>query len=1199
MLNALALPRLRHVTRLEVWTPRTAERVRATLRVDGRLDAGQTPVVDEGLAVPCPSCGTPNPGGFRFCGSCGHALERLCPACGAAVADGFRFCGNCGAPIDPGRQTGPARVSAGEERKVVSVVFADLEASTQLATRLDPEDLREVYASYFQEMAAQIELFGGFVEKFIGDAVVGIFGAPVAHDDDPERAIRAALAMQRRVPDLNRGLGPKLGAEIAMRVAVHTGEVLASPGAEKEGLVTGEAMNIASRMQGIAPIGGVVVSQRTQRDTQRVFQFAPLGDVALKGIDSTVPIWQVVGERRSETSVAGPPLVGRRDELDLLSVLLRRCVRERAPYVVTIVGSAGIGKTRLATEFATSIRHAGASEPDAACRVVRGRCLAYGDGLLLWPLAEILKADAGILDSDSPQTFLHKTTQTLDARYADDSAAMATTSTLLSSLGVAMDSDPLAGVGRSAAERMIAEAWAHYLDGLAGTGSVLALIEDLHWADTALLELLERLASVSQAPVLFVCLARPEIFDRRPNWGAGNPNFATISLSPLSTTEGATLIENLLEREAAPELVAAIVNRAEGNPFFATELLHMLHDYGAIRPGDDGWSLTDVLPNELPDTVQGVITARLDRLAAAEKRAIQDASVVGRVFWDGALEALGGDAVVSAVDALLARGLIRLHAASAFAGSRELTFDHALICDVAYGSIPRARRRQAHALVLDWIENATRGRDEEFAEILAHHAIQSRDAARTARYSTLAGHRHRRVYAAEEAIHWYERALAAAEDPDARTSTLLLAEILHGRGDTYEQIGRLAEAAADYEREAEIGRGSDRQWLVPHALTSLSHILLLQDEYARAEELLPEALQRARDAGTADLEARIVYTAGALAWARGEWQRALEQHRQALDVAHAAEDLEGEAYARQGLADTLNFSGPLVEALEQCTIALALWRKLGQKPRVYQSALRLAFIYLLLGRFIEAEQSVAEALVGLRDLGQHPDEAATLSARALAELFHAELETALTSADEAVEGARDVTAPRPELVALVTRLVISVEARLVPAVRADVLTARVLSRKLDSFLGPVITAAEGWLAVVAGDSATATRLFDQARHASGDGLLYQLLCGRLEISGWELAGEAPKIRSAGEWLLERSRNESPPHEALGAWAIAAADELEKRLQPETARVVLDLAIASGDITVVRRARSLVRETPPAGHGRTSGPPGEKAFTESA
>ncbi len=666
-------------------------------------------------SIPCPSCGNTSPPGFRFCGACGAALEQSCLDCGASLPLEFRFYGSCGAKLASAADATEAEAAAqpilgDEERKVVTVLFADLTASTELATRLDPEDLSGVLRSFYDAMSEEIERLDGTIEKFIGDAVVAVFGVPVAHEDDPERAVRAALAMQSRLATLNEELAGAAGGDLAMRVGVNTGEVLAAHRTEREGFVTGEVVNLAARLQAFARPGAVVVGERTRKATSSTIAYRELGETVLKGFEHPMPAWEVVPDARpsSEPRGLGSSMVGRDEELDLLKLLFARTKKQSRPNLVTVLGPPGIGKSRLAAEFMGSL------EPLVA-RVVRGRCLPYDGGLGYWPLAEILKADAGILDSDPPNTIVAKARASLDPRFAHTQEGLGTTQVLLSSIGIASGSDPLAGVEPSAARRVLGGVWRRYFESLGAERPVVAVIEDIHWADDALLELVESLADRVAAPLFPLCMARPDLWQHRPSWGARLPNANTIELSPLSPGEGSTLVGNLLGGEAPSDLIEQVVRRCEGNPFFTGELLRMMIEDGTLEERSGQWGLTRALSSSLPDTVQGVIASRIDLLPAAEKRAMQDAAVVGRIFWLGAVELLGTAGAAAVVDGLVEKGLVMERPASGIEGERELIFHHILTRDVAYESIPRTRRADAHSTVLGWMEKRTSGRDEEFA----------------------------------------------------------------------------------------------------------------------------------------------------------------------------------------------------------------------------------------------------------------------------------------------------------------------------------------------------------------------------------------------------------------------------------------------------------------------------------------------------
>ena len=567
---------------------------------------------------------------------------------------------------------------------MVTAVFADLVSSTELATRLDPEELNAVVGPFLRAMTEEIERFGGTIEKYAGDAVIAVFGSPVAHEDDPERAVRAALAMVERLAELQDDLAVRAGRPIEMRIGVDTGEVVAALGREAEGLLTGGTLHVAARLQSAAPPGAVVVGERAWRDTRDTIEYRPLEDVELRGLEGPSRIWRALRARdtRREGIAASVPLVGRQEELGLLGLLLGRTVHERHAQLITVAGPAGIGKSRLAAELAAAAR-----DRNPELKVIAGRCLAYGDGLAFWPLAEIVKTDAGILDSDPAEEILAKARLTLEERLGTGSDAADAKSAILACVGILAEdpgtSDP------EVARRRLVRAWKEYVDALAGGRPLLVVIEDIHWADHGLLDLLEELPTALGSATTLLCLTRPELFEQRPSWGGGVGHRTTIALSPLTVDETATLTQNLLGVEAPSEVVDAVQRRSEGNPFFAAELLRMLTEDGSLARRGGHWELDGPLADTLPDTVQGVIAARIDRLPTNQKQAVQAASVVGRTFWADAVASLGGD--TGAIDALIDRGLFVESATSTIVDERELTFIHVLTRDVAYASIPRAR----------------------------------------------------------------------------------------------------------------------------------------------------------------------------------------------------------------------------------------------------------------------------------------------------------------------------------------------------------------------------------------------------------------------------------------------------------------------------------------------------------------------------
>src|ERR671918_1169800 len=531
----------------------------------------------------CAACGFTNRPGALFCGSCGAQLGRGCPQCGEVVASGLAYCTACGAELEPDAAVTPIT----EERKIVTVLFADLVGFTGRAERLDPEDVRGMLIPYYGRLRSELERFGGTVEKFIGDAVVALFGAPLAHEDDPERAVRAALAIREAIRELNAA-DPSLGLRV--RIGVTTGEAMVTLGARPsagEGMAAGDVVNVAARLQTAAPPGGILVDEPTQRATQRVIEFREVEPVQAKGKAEPVPAWEVVAPRtRLGVDIAfrgGAELVGRRQELDLLLDALARAQRERAPQLVTLVGVPGIGKSRLLWELYATL----SNDPDVFVKWRQGRSLPYGEGVSFWALGEMVKSQAGILESDDAEAAGEKLASAVSGVLGEPEEAR----------WVVRHLRPLVGLGRtqSAGREEAFTAWRRFFEALAEQRPLLLVFEDVHWADDGLLDFVDHLVDwTAGVPLLVVCTARPELLDRRPGWGGGKTDATIVSLRPLSDEQTTVLLGKLLDRAVLPaDTQTALLQRAGGNPLYAEQYARIVEEVG------DGAELP------LPETVQG------------------------------------------------------------------------------------------------------------------------------------------------------------------------------------------------------------------------------------------------------------------------------------------------------------------------------------------------------------------------------------------------------------------------------------------------------------------------------------------------------------------------------------------------------------------------------------------------------------------
>jgi class 3 adenylate cyclase/tetratricopeptide (TPR) repeat protein len=647
-----------------------------------------------------------------------------CPSCGHEIQPGARFCAGCGVALAMAASPAP------EERKVVTVLFADLVGFTSRAEQMDPEDVRALLSPYYTRLRAELERFGGTVEKFIGDAVMALFGAPTTHEDDPERAVRAALAIRDWVRTEGR---------IEVRLAVHTGEaliVLGAGPAEGEGMAAGDVVNTAARLQTAAPVNGILVGERTFRATRAVIEYRPAPPVAAKGKRAPVAAWEAVAARSRLGAdiawAAQTALVGRERELGVLRDALARVRAEYRPQLVTLVGVPGIGKSRLLYELRKIA--------DAETELIswrQGRSLPYGGGSFR-ALAEMVKAHAGIPDSDTAEQAGAKLAQMIADAMPGAAEAGWVGRNLGALVGVAGSAGTGGGqaVGDSRGE--VFAAWRQFVEAVAERRLLVLVFEDLHWADDGLLDFVDHLADwASEVPLLMIATARPELLGRRPGWSGGKPNALTLSLAPLSRDDTVRLIGLLSGRSVlAAEQRAALLAHADGNPLFAEQYVQMLADKQAVLDG--------VLP--VPESVQGIIGARLDLLTHDEKRLLHDAAVIGKVFWPGAVAALGGAPDGSSarewgeaslqeyLHGLERKQFIRRERASSLAGETQYAFTHVLVRDVAYAQIPRAARAGKHAAAAGWIESL--GRAEDHAEMLAHHYQNALELARAAGQDT-------------------------------------------------------------------------------------------------------------------------------------------------------------------------------------------------------------------------------------------------------------------------------------------------------------------------------------------------------------------------------------------------------------------------------------------------------------------------------
>ncbi|GAC1456129.1 MAG: hypothetical protein NVSMB8_02360 [Candidatus Limnocylindrales bacterium] len=604
-----------------------------------------------------------------------------------------------------------------EERKLVSVLFADTVGSTALGAEHDPELIRTTMGRYFERMRQIAERHGGTVEKFIGDAVMVVFGVPKVHDDDAERAVRAGLAMRDELGELNR----ELAVELAARVGINSGEAVADPGATGQFLVTGDVVNMAARIQQGAEVGEVLVGALTEQLTRVAIEYAEHAPIVAKGRATPVRAFTAVRAKSAIPEQArGLPamrasLVGRDRELRLLLDTVARATADRAVHVFTLLGEPGVGKSRLVAECLVRLR----GEP----LIMRGRCLPYGAGITYWPLIEVLRAQAGIAGSDDRAAALAKLEAHLEAALPTPADRLPVRQRLIALLGL---ESPAVALPDVAPDRVNAEiGWARrrYLESVTASKAAVLVIDDLQWAEPALIQVIDGILDrMRGVPLALLCVARPELAETHPGWSSGRSNASTMTLEGLDAAQTTTLISRLLDIDDLPaDLRAKIAARSEGNPLFCEEFLRMLIDDGRVIFQDGRWRATaDAASVTVPETIVALLAAGIDRLGPAEKRTLQLASIVGERFTAAEVQALAPDADPAALDTLERKGLVLEDREGAGAGA--LKFKHLLVREVAYGSLSKADRAGLHERFGKGLERAVGDRRDEYAEIFAHHA---------------------------------------------------------------------------------------------------------------------------------------------------------------------------------------------------------------------------------------------------------------------------------------------------------------------------------------------------------------------------------------------------------------------------------------------------------------------------------------------
>ncbi len=961
-------------------------------------------------AVLCPSCGEENPGKFRLCGFCGTSLAPpetvSCPSCGEENPGKFRLCGFCGTALQGGPAAAPTPAAAltpaavaieipvvvlpaAEVRKPATFIFVDLKGSTALTERIDQEAMNEIKKRYFGEMAAQIERHGGTVEKYIGDAIMAVFGIPRAREDDALRAVRAAHGMQQELVRLNAEFLPFYGVELANRTGVNTGEVVANtdPTANQQ-LATGDTVNVAARLEQAAPPNEILIGETTYDLVRSHVEVEPVEPLELKGKSERVMAYRLLSVR--ETTAEGTrlahraPLIGRNAEMTGIRSALDEVRSAGGGRLVTLVGEAGVGKSRIMDDAAAEVA--------AEATVLRGRCLPYGDGITFWPIVEVVRHAARIVDDDPPDV--------ARGRIADLLAGSAEQDQILERLASV--------IGLSAAHFPVAEAfWAtrKLFEVMAAQRPVVVLFEDIHYAEPTFLDLVEHVVDTLPPPssLLLLCAARLPLLEKRPEWSTGT-RATRIHLAALPDADTGRLVEALLGAPIQDQIRTRIVRATDGNPLFTEQLISMLVDKGHLRQADDGWyALDDASALSVPPTIQALLAARLDDLSREERATIEPASVIGLVFAQPAVAELVPatlrPSVAGQLAALDRKQLLQREGASDVDVEDEAyRFRNLLIRDATYGSLLKRARAQLHERFVEWAErvNKERGREEEFEEILGYHL--------------------------EQAFRY--RAELGPIDDEGRSIAARAAAKLGNAGRRAFARGDLPAAASLLRRASEL--------LTPDTTAAvevrieLAGVLFEAGEFPESAAISDGALGAARSIDDERLVARARLAHLAVDLYAGETEggsgRILEEARATLGVLEPLGDEQGLAAAWQVIGIVYGLLGQLAEAAEAAERIVTHAARAGDRRLASRAAVAAATISLagptpaaeVVGRCehllkqvagdrkgeatILAVIAVAQAMLG------RYEEARTLHRRANSIL--AELGRSVTASSTSIEGSR-------------------------------------------------------------------------------------------------------------------------------------------------------------------------------------------------
>jgi class 3 adenylate cyclase/tetratricopeptide (TPR) repeat protein len=1026
-------------------------------------------------------------------------VEVRCPSCGETNPPESRFCSSCGAKLElPG--------GLREERKLISVLFVDLVGFTKRSDGADPEDVRDALRLYHTDAKERIEHHGGMLEKFIGDAVMAVFGAPVAHGDDAERAVRAGLSVLEGIGELNDAHG----LDLAARAAVNTGEAVVSMASDRrEALAMGDVVNTASRLQSAAPTGRVVVGRETYRATRNVIRYDASPAVEAKGKTEPVEAWLAIepSSAPAERPLVSTALVGRDRELELMASVWTRALSERRPHLVTVIGPPGIGKTRLCHEAASIVTA-------ESGRVLRGRCLPYGGQAGYQAFSFLVRDACEIVASDPAAVAREKLERTVHEVVPEPEAAE-TARFLALLLGLAPDAE----VDDA---RLLFYAARRFLESFGLAGPAMVVFEDLHWAQTSEIELLEYLARhLRDSPLVLVAIARPELLDAHSTWGSGLAAQTTIPLEPLDAADASALAERIVQQSTTASFdIARLVEAAGGNPLFLEELAASV-----VELGDSG---------ELPVTVREAIAARIDAMQSDVRTALLSAAVVGKTFWRGALKSVGGiEDIDEALSVLESRDFVRRDPFSQLSGDAQFTFRHILIREVAYSTVPRAMRRERHAAVASYIEETLGNSAETASSILAYHWSEGGEPARAIPYLLASANAARRSWAKGAAIDLYSKALELAVDDDLRRRLRLQRGIALVELQDYERAKEeIVELLPELEEEEKL-----------EALLFLGHATIWTESEAETLETAEQALTLAKqlDDDEAVAAALALESEGlAMRGAEGDLERALELGDHALEVwlpGARPFDLVNFLHLH---ANAKCWSGQFERSVELSRQARAVATDVHSAESLLRGGGLEGLALAGLGRHEEAIAIWDELFELARELGPNPRVVLNYSALAYRELY--DLDEARSRSEQVVELSGGMSFGMP-----------------IQFARSDLLFTQLLAGD------------------VGGAQAVWPSLWEGAGHATG--WTTWLIAGRLATARAEIALHSETPETAVEWALRAieiaERTKRRKYEARSRTILGEA--LGKLGRRDEALAALRTAVALADELIGPPGRWRARE----------------------